>query len=514
MSKKLDKIKSDIDKFMTGKNTDITSIKTSTRYLSDPEYLNILDYLDNLTVDEKLKRTVQGAVYENIHNSDSINYHYSYTRGCLGVKDISACKNLKSVFKVLGKGYFGSVSKVLADNVPIAIKRATFSSTVNDIAIGIFIRYKYIIKVDDFLNSSVCNFINPGLQAVIMDITDGDLTSMLKKGLDANKLTDIICACYILRVNDILYTDMKSDNILVKCPDGFPSGQYHFVLGDLGGCSFMNRSIYCARGLITPLYLPEYNEKTFKDLTTFSTLYGIALIACEILTGKSLFDFPERESILAQESLFLLAQNTTAILDPIIVKLIIDCYTNRLSPVQDILYVNFSDYMRSGSDLKFSYTYNFRCGSKISSITKYIKVLHRLLENESIVLAFAVFHSVHYLNHKTFLDTEDIKILFNLTKTTLSNAGFNGMYDKRSEEIFTHLNGCVRSYNLSDRCQNLEDFERECLHFLTDEYLDYFESIVRRDGVLPITPCGLTTLSEIPNFSYMFKKLADDAFGF
>jgi len=200
----------------------------------------------------------------NCHNN--FNFKLTYTNNNT---DINLCN-----INYINKGSWGSIYK-FSDrenkyNVAVKIYKHQSDNEIN------------IIKKLNKQNIT-CNIINSRLLYFnkkyigVMDLTNGDLTKMIGK-LSITKIVTIVknIAKDLKCINTVglSYTDLKCENILIKC-DG---DSLLTFIGDIGGICDKGKGNICT-------YTPwEYRfTKGFPICNAKSMVWGLGLILCDLL---------------------------------------------------------------------------------------------------------------------------------------------------------------------------------------------------------------------------------------
>lgn len=439
---------------------------------------------------------------------------------CFDSQDTLVCNELVKPSELLGSGAFGNVKRVGS----IAIKSSQIAGNIIDTSVGMSLNYESMIKVYDVINGYRCAFQLPDIQSIIMPAAKNNLYKynfVQKKHLNPDKLLSILLACEFLWRYDILYTDLKSENILVTDDD-------NLVLGDLGGCVYMKRqSSFIGVSQYTPGYFIE-NVKIRETVCPFNTLYSLALIYSE-MTFKNVVEVWDHvqkiDNLFSVQRAFLRFVITSGkSIDEIgFPKLCNDIYNTTWSDditgyneqKRDYKQYRFSDYIPEdilgSSELYFpigrnAFNTNVACGPRKVSIKTQLPILYNLLKLESLSVSMAVLHNVHYLNTKTVMTNNDIKTLVTLVSYVIERhlVGFGSEFEK----LITMLNGIIIPVNYSDFFKQ-SDLDDKCMAFLDDDYLTVFEDYISDNKFKKfkgVPKVDIKFIGELENFMKAFSK--------
>jgi serine/threonine protein kinase len=201
--------------------------------------------------------------------------------------DSTLCNYVTDDGVTLGAGSFGKVKSIHG----VAVKKLKIRrDSLIESTVGLVLDHKYLLKVKGIATSSMCTVLNgqPSMMYIFMN-----KMKVLSKMSTADKMTyadntrHIISAIDFLYRHDILYTDIKPENVLYD-------KSFNFVLSDIGSCTYLNRQEFIIGRqpiIFTPTYCdPATYEIYINSTNPFKTsinipYYMITIFYAELLIG-------------------------------------------------------------------------------------------------------------------------------------------------------------------------------------------------------------------------------------
>lgn len=392
---------------------------------------------------------------------------------CSLTKNTRKCKYIDEKGTKIGSGAFGAVKAIeVKPGQKIAIKTMSLKSGLVETSVGAVIHHPYVLEIHDVLTYYNCDNQPIDQQSLLMDLAEGSI-----KGIDssfANKMINIVEACHFLYMNDILYTDLKQENILIK------NGE--FILGDLGSCIFLNRRQNTNRKYT---HTPNYVVPGDKGIGQYIPCYQIALIYSEIV-GKTSVNKSVEKVILetkfddtksnierlrtAHQNVLFHGRNSTGL--PQLVGLSWNAYELN-DTGESMTSLRLDDYLPE-KQVVGTIVYNDPCKQgnfKVKYFLNYIAQSTKLIT----ILTFAsVIHNLHCIGRK-LQDQFEEDIVLDLIRIDRHFYGTPlDIPDERLGKIIALLNGILRPVTLLN-FSTVESVETDLMAFLDDDYFSVFK---------------------------------------
>jgi serine/threonine protein kinase len=532
------------------KSIDIPKI-SSILYKKDltPAELRSEDLVDKVPgITKAQKTTIHQLFDDRLRRSDTIRYSGTFN-SCKPKPDTSECSIVTKPGTVLGSGSYGVVKKTTdSQGNPVAVKKIKLESGLLDANIGLLFNHPYIMKVQDVLTAYKCSILNsrPDLESIAMDlhIPMDNVPSGKKKASNISQLYQAIDFLYRF---DILYTDIKQENLLVDAKG-------NFLLGDLGGCVYLNRKTYRLDKfvVITPGYQNPPTVECFRKSPIYIGInipaFILVLVYAEIVTGYRVWDFmpdvstgdgPEA-SVIGQMSLLEMAlsgKGVSPAMRPLVKSLHAklreyaqaDNYTPAAFTSQKYKYFNDMTLPNFGpkvsKDMKGPFgTYQLtgECSSDVLSLPK-LK-----WPSNDIVFVMAALHNIRVMQSRGTsgqgmsgtLDIQDIYAMFNLLLDALridDASDVSSISDGaiREAKVLTLLDGMIRGINVSDFFDDIpgpsntdgKDLDEMCLWFFDKKYFDTLKYLAGKYEPLgKYRVIRSKTVNELPKFYSVFRR--------
>jgi serine/threonine protein kinase len=184
----------------------------------------------------------------------------------------------------ISHGTYGKVYTITG-NDQIAIKRIEYSNCIfSESAVGMLINHSNILKFVEILTYLDCK-LETNI-SYVMDYHPRTLYSYIVTNKQPIRIpviykyiTNIIHGLYFLYCHDIMHLDVKPSNLLISHDD-------KVIIGDLGGCCFMNRQLFnIDDSIVTTFGYHPANLLTdgIRSFGIYITWYSIGIILSELI---------------------------------------------------------------------------------------------------------------------------------------------------------------------------------------------------------------------------------------
>lgn len=508
-------------------DNDMTPLMTAVKY-EKAYYVKRL--LQHPNIDIAIKDSRGKSVERN--STELIEYYFdeymrqhkpahteTYDR-CTPHENSTLCDYVTDDGVTLGSGSFGKVKSIH----DVAVKKLKIQSdSLIESTVGLILDHEYLLKVKRIATSAMCTVLNdqPSMMYIFMD-----KMRVLSKMATADKTRyalntyHILSAIDFLYRHDILYTDIKPENVLYD-------NSFNFVLSDIGSCTYLNRQEFIIGRqpiISTPIYCdPATYEIYLNSNNPFKTsinipYYMITIFYAELLMGMRVSNsgyIPDSQYSLLQQAetketdLFWKEQMSTVISS---IK-----HWRVLSKTQPGYNWNNSKYEKF-YELASSGKYNIHdvLGHIIIDNscrdTPNIPKMFPFPSNDLIFVTTAL-HNVHIIMSKNVHhENEDIitmqYLLLNILR--LENP-LNKPREESISRVVALLDGIIRPFTIADFFNTIPELDLWCMSLFQYDYiriLNVESDRLNIQRVLPVTSTGKPIdVTYLPNFYSYLKTI-------